>query len=110
MTQEQIKVKKRGRDAELIELRNKRLLERFVYWYEVKKVRLDETLRLLSREEFFISEQRIWCIIKEARGILTKEFVSSVKKPKVTAIRGIPSSVKVVDEHSYTLFPSSEIQ
>lgn len=99
-------VKKKGRDAELIELRNKRLIERFVFWYEVQKVRLDETLRILSREEFFISEQRIWCIVKEAKGICSDDFVAQVKKPKVRAVRGIPSSLRVVAEYACPLFPS----
>lgn len=102
-------MKKRGRDSELIELRNKRLVERFVYWHEVLKVRLDETLRILSREEFFLSEQRIWTIIKEARGIYRQEFVQSVKKPKVHAVRGVPTSVKVLSEHAYELFPASSV-
>lgn len=99
-------MRKKGRDSELIALRDKKLIERFVFWYEVQKVRLDETLRILSREEFFISEQRIWCIVKEAKGIYSEEFVSSVKKPKVRAVRGVPTSLRVVAEYACQLFPS----
>lgn len=98
---------KKGRNSELIELRDKKLIERFVYWYVVCKVRLDETLRILSREEFFISEQRIWNIVKNAKGALSEQAVCEVKKPKVRAIRGVPTSVRCVAEYSYSLFPAS---
>lgn len=101
---------KKGRDSKLIQLRDEKLCERFVYHYEVCKIRLDEVLRILSEEEFFLSEQRIWCIIKQRRGILTPEYVAQVKKPKVRAVRGVPTSVRVVSEYAYTFFPSSAPQ
>lgn len=96
---------KKGRDRELIELRNRKLIERFVWWYEVQKVRLDETLRILSREEFFLSEQRIWCIVQEAKGILAEDFVTEVRKPKRHVPKGVPKSLRVVAEYATPLFP-----
>lgn len=98
-------MRKKGRDKELIELRNQKLIERFVWWYEVKKVRLDETLRILSRQEFFLSEQRIWCIIQEAKGILAEDFVAQVRKPRRQAPKGVPKSLRLVAEYSCPLFP-----
>jgi hypothetical protein len=55
---------KKGRDQQLIEKRNKKLCERYHYWCEVKRRRFDDVLRILSEEEFFISEQRIMYIIR----------------------------------------------
>lgn len=101
-------MKKKGRNSNLIELRNKKLCERYCYWYGVLKVRHDETLRILSQEEFFLSEQRIWAIIKESKGILSTEAMAEAQKPKVKALRGVPTSLKVVSEYSYALFPSAE--
>lgn len=98
---------KKGRDIKLIQLRDEKLCERFVYHYEVCKIRLDEVLRILSEEEFFLSEQRIWNIIKRRSSALADEYIAQVKKPKVRAIRGVPTSVRVVSEYAYTLFPSS---
>lgn len=100
-------MKKKGRDAYLIELRNQKLRERFCYWYGVCKVRLDETLRILSEEEFFISQQRIWTIVKESKGVLSAEVMEEAKRPKIRSVRGVPSQVKVVAEYPYQLFPSS---
>lgn len=97
---------KKGRSQELIERRNRKLLERFVWWYEVQKVRLDETLRILSEEEFFISEQRIWCVVKDAKGLLGSDFVAQVKKPRRQVPKGVPKQVRLVAEYSYPLFPS----
>lgn len=53
-----------ARNTELIELRNKKMLERWYYWTEVRRLRFDDTLRVLSREEFFLSEFAVWQIIR----------------------------------------------
>lgn len=53
-----------ARNTELIELRNKKMLERWYYWTEVRRLRYDDTLRLLSKEEFFLSEFAIWQVIR----------------------------------------------
>jgi len=50
---------KKGRNPELVKLRDEALLRRFVYWNDVKRVRLDDVLSKLSLEEFFIDEKRI---------------------------------------------------
>lgn len=49
----------KGRDKTLIELRDEALLRRYYYWTEVQRLRFDDALRILSRQEFFISEERI---------------------------------------------------
>lgn len=97
---------KKGRNTDLLEQRNAKICERFAYWYEVQKVRLDETLRILSEEEFFLSQRYLWRIISEQKGVLSEEALEKVRKPRIRAVRGIPSSVKAVAEFQWTpLFP-----
>lgn len=98
---------KKGRNIDLIRKRNDKLYERFIYHYDVCKIRLDEVLRMLSEEEFFISEQRVWAIIKNYQGVSRPELMERIRKPKVHTVRGVPTSVKVVSEYSYSLFPAS---
>jgi Lhr-like helicase len=55
----------KGRSKVLIDKRNKRLVERYYFWTEVKRRRFDDVLRILSNDEFFISETRILAILKD---------------------------------------------
>lgn len=55
----------KGRDKELITERNKRIYERYFYWTEIKRIRFDDALQILSKREFFLSESRIMQIIRE---------------------------------------------
>ena len=98
---------KKGRNIDLIRKRNDKLYERYIYHYDVCKIRHDEVLRILSEEEFFISEQRVWNIIKNYEGVPRRELMERIRKPKVHTVRGVPTSVKVVSEYSYSLFPAS---
>jgi hypothetical protein len=50
---------------ELTELRNRKIIERFCWWTDVKRRRLDDVLVILSREEFFVSETTILRVIKD---------------------------------------------
>lgn len=56
----------KGRDIELIKLRNAALVRRYYYWTEVQRKRFDDVLHILSRQEFFISEERILKIIRSS--------------------------------------------
>ena len=56
----------KGRNKDLIKKRDSKLCARYYYWTEVKRLRFDDALRLLSEEEFFISEERIMTIIRES--------------------------------------------
>ena len=56
---------KKGRNAELIERRNKKLKERFNYLYNEKRMRYDDVIKKLSLDEFFISESTIDRILVE---------------------------------------------
>jgi hypothetical protein len=75
----------RGRNRELIRKRDAKLCQRYYYWTEVKRLRFDDTLRLLSEEEFFISEERILAIIRQMSHISSSiSPVSRVKLPKLS--------------------------
>ena len=78
----------KGRDKKLIELRDEALCRRYYYWTEVQRLRFDDALKVLSRQEFFISEERIMSIIRrkcrELKDLEVKP-VPKVKKPRLTA-------------------------
>lgn len=80
----------KGRDKTLIELRDEALLRRYYYWTEVQRLRFDDALRTLSRQEFFISEERIMAIIRRKCDMLEEialKPVPKVKKPRLTAVQ-----------------------
>ena len=78
----------KGRDKNLIELRDEALCR--YYWTEVQRLRFDDALKVLSRQEFFISEERIMSIIRrkcrELKNLEVKP-VPKVKKPRLTAVQ-----------------------
>ncbi|BDD07503.1 hypothetical protein [Aureibacter tunicatorum] len=76
----------RGRNSDLIERRNKALIQRFYYWTEVKRRRFDDTLKILSLDEFFISEYTIENIIK--RNLFYLEDLIE-KKPSIQRLNRI---------------------
>lgn len=78
----------RGRNKTLISLRDKKLLQRYYYWTEIQRLRFDDALKILSREEFFISEERIMSIIRANCHKLTDidvRPVPKVRKPRLSA-------------------------
>lgn len=80
----------KGRNKELIKLRDESLCRRYYYWTEVQRLRFDDALKVLSKQEFFISEERIMSIIRrkchEFKDIEIKP-VPKVKKPRLTAVQ-----------------------
>lgn len=60
------------RNYELIKKRNKKIAERFYYWTEKRRVRVDDTIRILSEEEFFLSE---YIILKILRNLIKSGIV-----------------------------------
>lgn len=78
----------RGRSKELIEKRDEALCRRYYYWTEVQRLRFDDALKVLSEQEFFLSEQRIMTIIRRKCSDIqdiTVKPVPKVKKPRITA-------------------------
>lgn len=55
----------RGRNQDLIKARNEKIAQRWYYWTEKQRLRFDDALKILSQQEFFLSEDRIMCILRE---------------------------------------------
>lgn len=78
----------KGRNKTLVANRDKALCRRWYYWTERRRLRFDDALRILSEQEFFLSEQRILSIIRRYsrqypdHGI---EPMPKVKVPRLTA-------------------------
>lgn len=54
----------RGRNKELIKARNEKIAQRWYYWTEKQRLRFDDAMKILSQQEFFLSEDRIMCILR----------------------------------------------
>ena len=63
----------RGRNKALIARRDEMLCHRYHYWTETQRLRFDDTLKILSEEEFFLSEERILTILR-ANGDTLREL------------------------------------
>lgn len=78
----------KGRNKDLIDKRDEALCRRYYYWTEVQRLRFDDTIVILSQNEFFISEQRIMAIIRrkchEIKDVKILP-VPKVRKPRITA-------------------------
>lgn len=72
----------RGRNKELIAKRDEMLCRRYHYWTEIQRLRFDDALKILSEQEFFISEQRVVAIIRENCHKLQDIVVRPVPKVK----------------------------
>ena len=78
----------KGRNSELIRLRDEALCRRYYELTEKQRLRFDDALRLLSEQEFFISEGRIMAIIRKKVGELKDialKPVPRVRMPRLTA-------------------------
>lgn len=78
----------KGRNKNLISMRDETLIRRYYYWTEVQRRRFDDVLTILSTKEFFISEARIMAIIRKNCDRLADIAVKPV--PKVKAPRVSP--------------------
>lgn len=84
----------KGRNKDLIKERDHRLFERYYYWTEVQRLRFDDAIRRLSREEFFISEARVLQVVRrmvqegytiDGKGVTHPVFTGFRSIPKKTA-------------------------
>ena len=82
----------KGRSKELIEARNRALCERFIYWTETVRLRYDDTIKKLSKEEFFISEERVLCILRNGQNF---ERIKEKKKPRKIRFKVQPFFVEL---------------
>lgn len=78
---------RKGRSDELIKRRDEALIERFIYWTETARLRSDDTIKVLSENEFFISESRVLQILRKN---IDKLNANSVQKKKTIKLRILP--------------------
>ncbi|MCD8030038.1 MAG: transposase [Bacteroides sp.] len=77
----------KGRNKELMNLRDEKLLQRYYELTEVENMRFDRALKYLSREEFFISEARIMSIVRRSYKRQEGGYIippSRIRKPPLT--------------------------
>lgn len=53
------------RDTKLLEKRDQKVLDRYLYWTEERRVRFDDAIKILAEDEFFLSEFTIMDIIRD---------------------------------------------
>lgn len=78
----------RGRNQDLIKARNEKIAQRWYYWTEKQRLRFDDALTILSKQEFFLSEERIMCILREYINEHPTPSISThikIRAPKLTA-------------------------
>lgn len=98
-----------GRSKELIESRDRKMFERYYYWTEIRRLRIDDTIKKLSEEEFFISKSRVMQVIRRMIQDGTTVNGNPVSRPqftgfKVSPHRDLPKSRPCV-ERQLSLFP-----
>ncbi|MBP3829843.1 MAG: transposase [Bacteroidaceae bacterium] len=78
----------KGRDRRLVKLRDEALCRRYYDLTEKQRLRFDDALKVLSRQEFFLSEGRIMAIIRskvgELEGLALRP-APKVRMPRLTA-------------------------
>lgn len=89
---------KKGRNRRLIERRNQKIVARYYYWTEVKRLRFDDAVRQMSENEFFLSEFMIWQILKKTAPATAPEQLG----------RALKRNPPKVDESQLVLFKDEE--
>ncbi len=72
-----------ARNKSLLSRRDEKLIRRYHYWTEVERLRFDDALRILSEDEFFISESLIMRIIRNNCDKIKDISVSPVPRVRV---------------------------
>lgn len=79
---------KKGRNQDLIDARDAKLLERFIYWTEDQQLRSDSAVKILANSEFFLSEYTVMQVLNKAYSKFYGKKVQVVfhqpKPPKLT--------------------------
>ncbi len=76
---------KKGRNPDLISLRDQKLIERYYYWTEIRRRRFDDVLKILSVEEFFIAEKTIEDLLRINNDKI-QEFIDKHKGLKFKSV------------------------
>ena len=86
----------KGRNKRLISLRDETLIRRYYYWTEIERRRFDDALKILSEQEFFISEARIMAIIRQNCDKLTESSQAADQRPSTHALPRWIASIRPV--------------
>ena len=79
-------IMKKGRNKELIVKRDLAVCRRYYYWTEIQRLRFDDTLKVLSSQEFFLSEETILKIIRKCTHKISEiPTIQKIKTPRLTA-------------------------
>lgn len=60
----------KGRSPKLIQRRNEYLIKRYYYWYELRRLRIDDVLDVLQNDEIFLDADYILTIIRNNSHLL----------------------------------------
>ena len=77
-----------AKSNELLSKRNEALLLRYYHLTEKERLRFDDAMKILSEQEFFISEERIMTIIRDYGDKIPGLLVTPhprVRKPRISA-------------------------
>lgn len=55
-----------GRNKDLLQSRDQKIFERYIYWTEVRRLRFDDAVKILSKDEFFVSEFVVLSVVRKA--------------------------------------------
>lgn len=55
-----------GRNKDLLQFRDQKIFERYIYWTEVRRLRFDDAVKILSQDEFFVSEFVVLSVVRKA--------------------------------------------
>lgn len=56
---------RKGRNRELVLIRNDRIIVRYYFWREIQRRRLDDVIDILSKKEFFLNTSTLRRIIRD---------------------------------------------
>lgn len=73
----------KGRNPHLIKLRNEHLVKRYYYWYELKRLRRDDVLEILSTKEVFLDIAYINTVLLQNSELLKQLKSSKVSERKL---------------------------
>lgn len=73
----------KGRNPNLIELRNRFLIKRYYYWHDIQRLRLDDVITKLSVAEVFLDEDYIRRVIRNNIHLLKQLRKASIKSNKL---------------------------
>jgi hypothetical protein len=96
-----------SRNSQLLEARDQRILDRYIYWTEERRVRFDDAIAILAGDEFFLSETSVMDIIRRLlREGRRASNGTKASKPKFIGFRVRPQQAKPsnVDERQMSLF------